>query len=68
MANAVKRNVALPLYYTGLSGAAEIAVGDGAAFRLMRLDAGCKAHIEVEIPANGWLHVFVRKPAADTRP
>ena len=67
LANVVKRNVSLPLYYTGISGAAEIAVGDGAAFSLVKLDAMCRAHIEVEIPANGWLHVFVRKPVPNAK-
>ena len=67
LANVVKRNVSLPLYYTGISGAAEIAVGDGAAFSLVKLDAGCRAYVEVEIPANGWLHVFVRKPVPNAK-
>ena len=49
----IRRRVVLPLYYAGLSGKAEIAVGDDAAFVPVALDARCRAEVEVSIPANG---------------
>ena len=50
----------LPLYYAGLSGKAEIAVGDDAAFVPVALDARCRAEVEVLIPANGNIHVYAK--------
>ena len=58
---AMKRRIALPLYYAGLSGEAEIALGDGAPFRRVELDGRCRAAIEATISANGHLDVFCRK-------
>lgn len=58
-AKPLKRDVTLPLYYTGAKGKAKIAVGDGAEAKTYALDALGKATVAVEIPANGWLHVFV---------
>ena len=49
----IRRRVVLPLYYAGLSGKAEISVGDDAAFVPVALDARCRAEVEVSIPANG---------------
>lgn len=51
---------ALALYYAGLSGKAEIAVGDGAAFVPVALDARCRAEVEVLIPANGNIRVYAK--------
>ncbi|MBR4172525.1 MAG: hypothetical protein IKR48_12820 [Kiritimatiellae bacterium] len=57
----IKRGITLPLYYAGLSGEAEIAVGDEAEFKTVSLDPACKISLDVEIPANGHLHIFCRK-------
>lgn len=57
----MRRRISLPLYYAGLSGEAEIAIGDETAFRSVRLDGSCRAALDVEISANGHLHVFCRK-------
>ena len=51
----------LPLYYAGLSGKAEVAVGDDAPFKTFALDAVCRTAVEVEIPANGNIRIYVRK-------
>ena len=56
----IRRRVVLPLYYAGLSGKAEIAVGDDAAFVPVALDARCRAEVEVLIPANGNIHVYAK--------
>ena len=58
----IRRRVVLPLYYAGLSGRAEVAVGDGAAFVPVTLDASCRAEVEVSIPANGNIRVYVKSP------
>ena len=56
----IRRRVVLPLYYAGLSGKAEIAVGDDAAFVPVALDARCRAEVEVSIPANGNIRVYAK--------
>ena len=56
----IRRRIALPLYYAGLSGSAEIAIGDGADYKAVALDGYCRAVIEVDIPANGNLHVYAK--------
>ena len=56
----IQRRIVLPLYYAGLSGNAEVAVGDGAPFKTFALDAACRTAVDVEIPANGNIRIYVR--------
>ncbi len=67
LATPIRRRVTLPLYYSGLSGEAEIAVGDCAEFKRMKLDSASKVELEVEIPAKGHLHVFCRSLSSAQR-
>ena len=52
------RTIKLPLHYTGLTQRALIAM-DGEATREVELDAQDCAKINVSIPAEGYIHVFV---------
>ena len=52
------RTIKLPLHYTGLTERALIAM-DGEATREVELDAQDCAKINVSIPAEGYIHVFV---------
>ncbi|MFO0914800.1 MAG: hypothetical protein U0795_17715 [Pirellulales bacterium] len=55
----VHRTVTLPLYYTGLTGTAQVHVDDGQATSFP-LDARHQIHVPVEIPAHGRTKIVVR--------
>lgn len=57
----IRRRVALPLYYAGLDARARVAIGADPP-RLVDLDRGYAATIDVEIPARGALAVVVTAP------
>jgi hypothetical protein len=54
----IRRTIRLPLYYTGLKGAARLRV-DGGPARKVTLDARGDADVPVTIPARGWTWLLV---------
>ena len=58
---AIVRRIRLQLYYTGLEGSAEIAVGEDGVGRRYALDASGRAEVEVEIPAEDSIRLLIRK-------
>ena len=56
----IRRRITFPLYYTGLSGKAEIAVGEGAAYTPVALDGMCRASLDIDLPAHGNVRVMVK--------
>lgn len=58
---AIEREILVPLYYSGLSGAATVRVDGAAETRRVELDSLCRARIRVAIPPSGqtWV-VFTR--------
>ena len=57
----VERMIDLPLYYAGATDRVEIRVGETGAWRSVTLDREFGARVTIEIPAGGWLPVFVRR-------
>jgi len=55
---ALKREVALPLYYTGLTNTARIREKEGAA-KTFKLDREFSVRVPVEIPANGYTWLVI---------
>jgi hypothetical protein len=55
----VRRTVTLPLYYTGLTGTAQVRVDDGPATSYP-LDARHQIHVPVDIPAHGRVTIVVQ--------
>jgi len=56
---AIERTIRLPLYYSGLEGAAQVKAGD-AEWRLATLDVRSRLELVVRIPGRGHLPVWVR--------
>jgi hypothetical protein len=57
---AVTRTLTVPLYYTGLTGTANILTGDKR--KTVKLDARQNAEIEIAVPARGNLPVIFERP------
>ncbi len=57
---AVTRKLTVPLYYTGLTSAAKVRIGD--AVTTIKLDARQNAEIEITLPARGNLPVIIERP------
>jgi len=55
----LKRNITLPLYFTGITKTASIKIGQEQAIEL-ELDRDYSVEIQVNIPANGYLSIIIK--------
>jgi hypothetical protein len=58
LADAVRRTIRLPLYYTGLTRDARVSI-DGHPARTVALDRHFNIELELTIPGNGWTWLLI---------
>ncbi len=63
----IRRTVRLPLYYAGLSGAANLQI-DGGATTTVLLARDDRASVDLDIPARGFTWIVVEAPSSNSAP